>query len=136
MFHIEPLELSESSEFFSRKGFTYIWPLNFASLNQQISIFFPLKFFWGNPFTPSVWFSDTFFKCFCTQATLLKIIRFHSNLRSREVCCISFLGGKNKTSLFFFYTAHSTPVFVQKTNVAPKNDLKVGRTVKKLKFNF
>ena len=127
MFHIEPLELSESSEFFSRKGFTYIWPLNFASLNQQISIFFPLKFFWGNPFTPSVWFSDTFFKCFCTQATLLKIIRFHSNLRSREVCCISFLVKKTElVNLFYssFYT-----FFVQKSNFH-QNDLKVVRTVK------
>ena len=47
-----------------------------------------------NPFTPMCRFSDTFFECLCTQATLLIIIRFHSYLRSREVYCISFLGKK------------------------------------------
>ena len=55
---------------------------------------------------------DTFFEFFWTQATLLIIIRFYSNFRSREVCCISFLWGKNRTIL------------------------KVVRTVKKLKFIF
>ena len=37
-----------------------------------------------NPFMPSVRFSDTFYEIFCTQATLLIINQFHSNLRSRE----------------------------------------------------
>ena len=44
-------------------------------------------------------FSDTFFEFFLYTGHTV-IIQFHSNLRSREVCCISFLG-KNWTSLSF-----------------------------------
>ena len=49
-----------------------------------------------NPFSPKRQFFDGFFEFFWTQATLLIIIQFHSNLRSRKVGCISFLGEKTE----------------------------------------
>ena len=75
---------------------------SFVCLSLLFKVFM-LPFVHFNPFTPMCRFSDTFFKFFCTQATLLIIIQFHSNLHRREVCCISFLGKRQ--------TAHSTPVF-------------------------
>ena len=49
-----------------------------------------------NPFTTMCRFSDTFFEFFCRHATLLILIQFYSNLRSREVCSFSFLGKKTE----------------------------------------
>ena len=69
---------------------------------------FSLFSFSSYPFTSMCRFSDTFFEFFCTHAT-----QFHSNLRSKEVCCISFLGKKTELVYLWyssFYTCFCTIV--------------------------
>ena len=87
-----------------------------------------------SPFSPKRQFFDGFFEFFWTQATLLIIIQFHSNLRSRKVGCISFLGEKTKL-VYLLYSRFYNCLFTI-VKFFTKNDLKVVRTVKKLKFIF
>ena len=91
-----------------------------------------------NPFTPMCRFSDTFFECLCTQATLLIIIRFHSYLRSREVYCISFLGGKKELAFLWyssFYTCFCTIVELC-AKKQPKSGVHCWKTEILLKISF
>ena len=66
---------------------------------QYIEVLQQETFIW--PFHTHVPVVRHFFEFFCIQATLLIIILFHSNPRSRDVWCISFLG-KKITNFFFF----------------------------------